>query len=60
MCGFVCERRSDGHHLAVVVDDVLRVPLEREPQDTALEQHLVDVRDEREVFHVTRRLKSHR
>ena len=57
MYGFVCEHRYDGRCLAVVVDDVMLVPLQREHPDTALEQHLVDgVGDEREVLHVTRRL----
>ena len=46
MCEFVCERRSDRHRLAVVVDDVLFVPFERKAPDTTLEQRLVDdVRD---------------
>ena len=37
-----------------MVDDVLRVPIEREPQDTALARLLVDdVRDEREDLQVT-------
>ena len=32
MCEFVCERKSERHCLAVVVDNVMLVPLEREPQ----------------------------
>ena len=53
-CEFVWERRSDRHRLAVVQDDVLLVPLEREPPDTALARLLVDdVRDEREDLQVT-------
>ena len=40
-----------------MVENVLRVPLERKHPDTALAQPLADaVRDEREVFHGTRRL----
>ena len=50
----MCERRSDRHGIAVVVDDVLFVPLEREHRDTALVQLLVDVRDEREDVQVAR------
>ena len=58
MCEFVCERRSDRHRLAVVVDDVLLVPLEREPPD-APEQLLVDdAQEELEVLHVTMCLYS--
>ena len=57
LCEFVCERRSDRHRLAVAVDGVMLVLLEREHADTALVQFLVDdVRDERDVLHVTRRL----
>ena len=57
MCDFVCERRSDTHRLAVLVDDILLVPLQREHPETTLAQLLVDgVRDEREVLHVTGRL----
>ena len=53
----VCERRPDRHRLAVVVDNVMLVPIERKRPDTALAQRLVDdVRDEREVIQVARRL----
>ena len=52
-----CKRRSDRHRPAVAVDNVLFVPLERKPPDTVLAQLLVDdVRDEREVLQVTKRL----
>ena len=61
MCECVCERRSDRHRLAVVMDDVPLVLLEREHQDTALEQCLVDgIRDERELLQVTGTLFSRR
>ena len=50
----VCERRPDRHRLAVVVDNVMLVPIERKRPDTALAQRLVDdVRDEREDLQVT-------
>ena len=39
---FVCERRSDRHRIAVVVVDVLFVPIEREHPDAAHAQLLVD------------------
>ena len=51
----LCECRSDRHRLAIVVVDVMFVPLEREPKVTALAR-LVDDRDEREGLHVIRRL----
>ena len=56
-CVNLCERRPEGHSLAVVVDDVMLVPIEREPKD-ALVQLLVDDWDEREVLHVTGALYS--
>ena len=57
----LCERRSDGHSLAVVVDDILLVARERGSSDTALAKRLVDdVEDEREVIHVTGALDTRR
>ena len=53
MSEFVCERRFDGHHLAVLVEDVRFVPLEGEPHDTILAMPLVDdVRHKRQVLQV--------
>ena len=49
----LCERRFDRHRLAVAVDYVMLVPLKENPQDAPLEQLLVDLRDGREVLHIT-------